>query len=77
MSNKKISRHGGVRPGAGRPKGSGTGPRLEVRREEQLAARVDATTATAFRSLCAAAGMTPSDRLRWLIEMDVLGRIRA
>ncbi len=66
-----TTKHGGKRPGAGRPKGS-KGPTTENPRDRPIAVRLDATTDDAFRAKCRKAGMTPSDRLRLLIEADLL-----
>lgn len=63
-------KRGGRRPGAGRPKGWRKANPLGG----QIAVRLDATTEQAFRELCEEAEMSVSDRLRLLVEQDVLGR---
>lgn len=71
-----TSKRGGRRPGAGRPKGSGTGPRLAEPLGNRIALRLHATVDAAFRERCAAAEMTPSERVRLLIEADIRGAIK-
>ena len=68
------TRHGGRRPGAGRPKGTGR-PIKNVRLTEQIGVPLDPATKAAFEAICKAEGITPAERLRLHIEEAVRAHI--